>query len=57
MEVTELDTAAKVSDAAFEIPSGYKETQMMPAEGQEGEQRGIGGLFRRKGQPPGGGGT
>jgi hypothetical protein len=56
MEVTQLDTAAKVADASFEIPAGYKETQMLPAAGgQEGEQGGIGGLFGRKKKPGGGG--
>lgn len=54
MEVTELDTSAKVADSSFEIPGGYKETQLMPA-GQEGEQGGIGGLFGRKKKPSGGG--
>jgi uncharacterized protein DUF4412 len=55
MEVTELDTAAKVADASFEIPAGYKETQMLPAADQQGEQGGIGGLFGRKRKPGGGG--
>ncbi len=34
MEVTQLDASAAVPAAAFEIPSGYKETQLLPA--QEG---------------------
>jgi Domain of unknown function (DUF4412) len=50
MEVTELDTSAKVADASFEIPSGYQETQLMPG-AQEGER---GGLFGRRRKPPGG---
>jgi len=30
MEVTQLDTAATVAPSSFEIPAGYKETEMMP---------------------------
>ena len=31
MEVTQLDASAAVPASAFEIPSGYKETQILPA--------------------------
>jgi hypothetical protein len=34
MEVTQLDASASVPAAAFEIPSGYKETQILPAAGE-----------------------
>jgi len=38
MEVTQLDTAATVPAASFEIPAGYKETEMMPIpQGGRGE--------------------
>jgi hypothetical protein len=52
MEVTQLDTVT-VPAAAFEIPAGYKETQLLPTaqngQGQdEEEQGGLGGLLRRK---------
>jgi hypothetical protein len=30
MEVTQLDTAAAVAPSSFEIPAGYKETEIMP---------------------------
>lgn len=33
MEVTELDTSANVPASAFEIPAGYEETQILPAQG------------------------
>jgi hypothetical protein len=50
MEVTQLDTVT-VPASTFEIPAGYKETQLLPA-GQEGQgdeaQGGLGGLLRRK---------
>jgi hypothetical protein len=52
MEVTQLDTSATVPDSRFEIPAGYQETQMVPtggaAQGEEGEQGGLGGLLRKK---------
>jgi hypothetical protein len=52
MQVTQLDTGVTVPAARFEIPAGYKETEMalpgmQPGEGQE-EQGGFGGLLRRK---------
>jgi hypothetical protein len=38
MEVTQLDTAAAVPPSSFEIPAGYKETQMMvPARQDRGQ--------------------
>jgi hypothetical protein len=52
MEVTQLDTVT-VPDATFEIPAGYKETQLLPT-GEQGQgdeedsQGGLGGLLRRK---------
>jgi len=46
MEVTELDTSASVPGSSFEIPAGYKETQLMPAEGEDGEEGGLGALLR-----------
>jgi hypothetical protein len=47
MEVTQLDTSANVSGSSFEIPAGYKETQLVPtAEEGGGEEGGIGGLLR-----------
>lgn len=47
MEVTQLDTSASVPGSSFEIPAGYKETQLVPA-GEEGEAGGggLGGLLR-----------
>jgi hypothetical protein len=30
MEVTQLDTSATVPAGSFELPAGYKETQMLP---------------------------
>jgi hypothetical protein len=35
MEVTQLDTSASVPATAFEIPAGYKETQILPTEQQQ----------------------
>lgn len=49
MEVTQLDTSADVPASSFEIPSGYKETQLLPtaeAGAEEEEQQGLGGLLR-----------
>jgi hypothetical protein len=39
MEVTQLDTSASVPAAAFEIPSGYTETQILPT--REGAREGV----------------
>ena len=48
MEVTQLDANANVPGSSFEIPAGYKETQLMPtAEEGEGEEGGLGSLLRR----------
>lgn len=48
MEVTQLDTSANVPGSSFEIPAGYKETQLVPtAEEGGGEEGGLGGLLRR----------
>ncbi|MES1245453.1 MAG: DUF4412 domain-containing protein [Acidobacteriota bacterium] len=48
MEVTQLDTSATVPGSSFEIPAGYKETQLVPAAGEgEGEEGGLGSLLRR----------
>lgn len=54
MEVTQLDTGAAIPASTFEIPAGYKETQMVPT-GQQGEQQnpqeeegGLRGLLKRK---------
>jgi hypothetical protein len=50
MEVTQLDTSANVPGSSFEIPAGYKETQLTPTaeqgSGQEEEQGGLGSLLR-----------
>lgn len=48
MEVTQLDANANVPGSSFEIPAGYKETQLMPTaeEGAEGEEGGLGSLLR-----------
>jgi hypothetical protein len=60
MEVTQLDTSANVPGSSFEIPAGYKETQLMPTAEQGGdqdeEQGGLGALLRgRKNKKSGGG--
>jgi hypothetical protein len=48
MEVTQLDTNANVPGSSFEIPGGYKETQLLPtAEDGEGEEGGLGSILRR----------
>lgn len=49
MEVTQLDANANVPGSSFEIPAGYKETQLMPTaeEGEAGEEGGLGALLRR----------
>jgi hypothetical protein len=48
MEVTQLDTNASVPGSSFEIPGGYKETQLLPtAEEGEGEEGGLGAILRR----------
>jgi hypothetical protein len=46
MEVTQLDTSADVAASSFEIPAGYKETQLLPTGEGEDEQGGLGGLLR-----------
>jgi hypothetical protein len=60
MEVTQLDTSANVPGSSFEIPAGYKETQLMPTAEQgeqEEEQGGLGSLLRgRKKKSSGGDG-
>jgi len=54
MEVTQLDTSASVPASAFEIPAGYKETQIAPTQqGEAGDQKqeeegGLRGLLKRK---------
>jgi len=55
MEVTQLDAAASVPATAFEIPAGYEKAEMLPQQGQVGEdeqeeeQGGVlGGLLGRK---------
>lgn len=53
MEVTQLDTNAAVPAATFEIPAGYKETQIAPTQqGEQGDQQeeegGLRGLLKRK---------
>ena len=48
MEVTQLDASANVPGSSFEIPAGYKETQLVPtAEEGGGEEGGLGALLRR----------
>jgi Domain of unknown function (DUF4412) len=37
MEVTQLDASASVQPASFEIPAGYKETQMAPSRQDRGQ--------------------
>ncbi len=50
MEVTQFDAHASVPASAFEIPAGYKETQIAPT--QQGQQQedegGLRGLLKRK---------
>lgn len=50
MEVTQLDSATPAA-TAFEIPAGYKETELLPQTGDAGqqgdEQGGLGGLLKR----------
>jgi len=50
MEVTQLDAGATVPGSSFEIPAGFKETQLVPTaeEGDGEEGGGLGGLLRRK---------
>jgi hypothetical protein len=54
VEVTQLDKNASVPAATFEIPAGYKETQMVPTEQgaqqdqQQEEEGGLRGLLKRK---------
>ncbi|HEX9943957.1 MAG TPA: hypothetical protein VGG03_18240, partial [Thermoanaerobaculia bacterium] len=39
MEVTQLDSSAAVPAATFEIPAGYKETQILPSAPRQGGSR------------------
>ncbi|MFL6259437.1 MAG: DUF4412 domain-containing protein [Thermoanaerobaculia bacterium] len=54
MEVTQFDASASVPASAFEIPAGYKETQIAPTQqgAQEDEKQeeegGLRGLLKRK---------
>ncbi|HEY3566624.1 MAG TPA: DUF4412 domain-containing protein [Thermoanaerobaculia bacterium] len=54
MEVTQLDASASVPASTFEIPAGYKETQIAPTQqGEAGDQKqeeegGLRGLLKRK---------
>jgi hypothetical protein len=54
VEVTELDRNAAVPASTFEIPAGYKETEMVPTEqgaqqdDQKEEEGGLRGLLKRK---------
>jgi hypothetical protein len=54
MEVTQLDAGASVPASTFEIPAGYKETQIAPTQqGEAGDQKqeeegGLRGLLKRK---------
>ncbi len=53
MEVTQLDINANVPGSSFEIPAGYKETEMTPvAEGDGGEDGGLGALLRGRNKKP-----
>ena len=55
MEVTQLETTTPPA-SAFEIPAGYKETQLLP-QGEDDEQGGgLGGLLRRNKKSSGGDG-
>ncbi len=61
MEVTQFDTGASVPASTFEIPAGYKETQIAPTQqGQAGQDQqedegGLRGLLKRKKGNGGGG--
>jgi hypothetical protein len=48
LEVTQLDASASVPASTFEIPAGYKETQMVPKGEDEQEQGGLRGLLHKK---------
>jgi hypothetical protein len=53
VEVTSLDASASIPASTFEIPAGYKETQMVPTkegeqENQKEEEGGLRGLLKRK---------
>ena len=54
MEVTQFDSGASVPASAFEIPAGYKETQITPTQqgaqddGKQEEEGGLRGLLKRK---------
>jgi hypothetical protein len=59
LEVTELDTHAAVPASTFEIPAGYKETQIAPTQqgekdGSQEEEGGLRGLLKRKKSSGGG---
>jgi hypothetical protein len=49
MEVTEMKVQP-VPDSTFEIPSDYRETELLPTgeEGQEGSENPLAGLFGKK---------
>jgi hypothetical protein len=52
-EVTQLETNASVPASSFEIPAGYKETQIVPTQqgeeqNQQEEEGGLRGLLKRK---------
>jgi len=53
IEVTSLDASASIPASTFEIPAGYKETQIAPTreseqENQKEEEGGLRGLLKRK---------
>jgi hypothetical protein len=54
MEVTELQNATPPA-SAFEIPAGYKETQLLPENKEDEGQGGLGGLLRRNKKSSGNG--
>ncbi len=58
MEVTQLDINVSVPGSSFEIPAGYKEVEMTPmAEGENGEDGGLGALLRGRNKKSGGDGN
>ncbi len=53
MEVTQLEAGAAVPASTFEIPAGFKETQLTPTQqgekdGSQEEEGGLRGLLKRK---------
>jgi hypothetical protein len=61
VEVTSLDANASIPASTFEIPAGYKETQIAPTregeqENQKEEEGGLRGLLKRKKSNGDGGG-